>query len=372
MSTMGWPWPEDYPETVGLLDSFNPTSVLTTAREIITLWVSRMVMFNRYFLDGQLPFDRRVHPRHDPGRPRPEDVEEPRQRRRPARHHPQPRRRRDALHAGADDHRHPGRADAGRPRLPPHAARRSRPSSSPRRPATSSPPRCRPRRATRPSRWSPPTAWPPGLVEPTDDLPLARNTSSKFDLGRNFANKLWNATRFALKRVDASRPGRADRSTSPSRPFADRWILARLTRPWSASSERSPTYQFNAFADTLYDFVWHDVCDRYLEMVKPTIDDDPDQQVVLGAVLDAVLRIMHPVCPFVTEALWPAVSAARRGHIDGLDLPPAPLLAGAAWPVVAAERLGDRDVIATFDRGDALAAMIRTLRAERNVAPRKR
>ena len=56
MSTMGWPWPEDFPEAVGLLEKYNPTSVLSTAREIITLWVSRMVMFNRYFLDGQLPF----------------------------------------------------------------------------------------------------------------------------------------------------------------------------------------------------------------------------------------------------------------------------------------------------------------------------
>ena len=53
LSTMGWPWPEDHPDTVGLLESYNPTSVLMTAREIITLWVSRMTMFNRYFLDGQ-------------------------------------------------------------------------------------------------------------------------------------------------------------------------------------------------------------------------------------------------------------------------------------------------------------------------------
>ena len=56
LSTMGWPWPEDFPETEGLLDFYNPTSVLSTAREIITLWVSRMVMFNRYFLNGRLPF----------------------------------------------------------------------------------------------------------------------------------------------------------------------------------------------------------------------------------------------------------------------------------------------------------------------------
>ena len=57
LSTMGWPFPDDFPEAVGLLESYNPTSVLSTAREIITLWVSRMVMFNRYFLDGQLPYN---------------------------------------------------------------------------------------------------------------------------------------------------------------------------------------------------------------------------------------------------------------------------------------------------------------------------
>ena len=61
MSTMGWPWPEDFPEAIGLLEKYNPTSVLSTAREIITLWVSRMVMFNRYFLDGQLPFLSLIH-----------------------------------------------------------------------------------------------------------------------------------------------------------------------------------------------------------------------------------------------------------------------------------------------------------------------
>ncbi len=209
-----------------------------------------------------------------------------------------------------------------------------------------------------------------GLVQPTDELPLARNTSSKFDVGRNFANKVWNATRFALKRVDASRPAESAVEVG-GRPFADRWILARLTRTVARLEQTLADYQFNAFADTLYDFVWHDVCDRYLEMIKPTVDDDHDQQVVLAAVLDAVLRIMHPVCPFVTEALWPHVGAARCGDVAGLHLPPSELIAGAAWPEIEAI-LDDAAAMETWHRADQLIGSIRAVRGAQSVAPRKR
>jgi valyl-tRNA synthetase len=209
-----------------------------------------------------------------------------------------------------------------------------------------------------------------GLVRATDDLPIARNTSSKFDLGRNFANKLWNATRFALKRVDASH--RAEHPVDlGERPFADRWIVARLSRTVTRLEQALSEYQFNAFADVLYDFVWHDVCDRYLEIIKPTVDDDHDQQVVLAAVLDAVLRIMHPVCPFVTETLWPHVGAARCGDVDGLDLPPSELCAGAAWPQ-ADPTLDDVEAIESWQRADQLIASIRAVRGAQSVAPRKR
>jgi valyl-tRNA synthetase len=208
-----------------------------------------------------------------------------------------------------------------------------------------------------------------GTATPTDDMPLARNTSSKFDLGRNFANKLWNATRFALKRVDASRAVGAPVDIA-MRPFADRWIMARLTRTIARLEQALADYQFNAFADTLYDFVWHDVCDRYLEMVKPTIDDDDDQQAVLAAVLDAVLRVMHPVCPFVTETLWPHVRAARCGEVAGLTLPSAELLAGAAWPVVDPS-LDDTDAVDTWQRVDQLVGSIRAVRGAQSIPPRK-
>ena len=132
-----------------------------------------------------------------------------------------------------------------------------------------------------------------GVVEPNKQTPLARNTSSKFDLGRNFTNKLWNATRFALNRIDEGHVSDIDLG---NRPFIDKWIFARLDETVQKLEESIGKYQFNIFADTLYDFVWHDVCDRYLEAVKPSIDTDPEQQMVLANLLNAVLRIMHPVC----------------------------------------------------------------------------
>jgi valyl-tRNA synthetase len=208
-----------------------------------------------------------------------------------------------------------------------------------------------------------------GTATPTPEMPLARNTSAKFDLGRNFANKLWNATRFALKRVDVARATDAPVDVS-ARPFPDRWIVARLGRTVTRLEQALAEYQFNAYADTLYDFVWHDVCDRYLEMVKPTIDDDDEQQAVLVAVLDAVLRIMHPVCPFVTEALWPHVGGARCGEVVGLTLPPSELLAGAAWPVIESH-LDDGDAIETWRRADGLIGEIRAVRGAQSIPPRK-
>jgi len=112
------------------------------------------------------------------------------------------------------------------------------------------------------------------------------------------------------------------------------------------------------------------VCDRYLEMVKPTIDDDPQQQAVLVAVLDAVLRIMHPVMPFVTEALWPTVSEARCGDIAGVVLPSSALLAGAAWPQLD-ESIVDAAAESTFTRADELIGRIRTARATQGVKPKQ-
>jgi valyl-tRNA synthetase len=368
MSTMGWPWPEDYPETIGLLDCFNPTSVLSTAREIITLWVSRMVMFNRYFLDGRLPFrDVFIHAMVQDG-------------------HGQKMSKslgngvdpRDIIHShGADAMRFAlvqMTTDTQDVRMPvdmvdPFSDQTFEPEyiTTPAGHRVAAPVQISPSDPSR--RMVSAYGVAAGVIEPTDEMPLARNTSSKFDLGRNFANKLWNATRFALRRIDPSGSS-ADPIDVATRPFADRWIIARLAQTVGKLDAAIAEYQFNAVADTLYDFVWHDVCDRYLEMIKPTIDADPAQQAVLANVLDAVLRMMHPVMPFVTEALWPNVAAARRGDLAGLGLPPSDLLAGAAWPV-ADPGLIDAELVAHFERADDLIGRIRAIRGSQNVAPKK-
>jgi len=212
-----------------------------------------------------------------------------------------------------------------------------------------------------------------GEIEPTDEMPLARNTSPKFDLGRNFANKVWNATRFALGRIEAGQQvGSVDVSPdSDAVTFADRWILARLAQTLQTIDGALARYQYNLYADTLYDFIWRDVCDRYLEAVKPTIDGNPQQQAVLGAVLDSVLRILHPVAPFVTEALWPHVSAVRSGGLNGVELPASDLVATAAWPAIA-EGTVDTSIVDTFERADQLIGAIRNIRSSRNVKPKQK
>ena len=368
LSTMGWPYPEDFPETEGLLDTFNPTSALFTAREIITLWVSRMVMFNRYFLDGRLPYeDVFIHAMIQDG-------------------HGQKMSK--SLGNGVDPrdiiHNHGSDAmrftlvqmttDTQDVRMPvdlvcPYTGESFTPAFETTAfghvvasPIQSSP-------SDENNKMVSGYGVAAGIVEPTEATPLALNTSSKFDVGRNFANKVWNAMRFALRRLDDTTP--ADlRVAVADRPLADRWILARLTRTTAALEQALDTYRFNAYADTLYHFIWHDVSDWYLEAIKPTVDTDPGQQVVLGAVLDAALRLLHPVCPFVTETLWTPVSEARRGSITGVELPASDLLAVAAWPVLD-PATDDEPSVATFERAKTLVSEIRTLRSERGVKPRQ-
>ncbi len=368
MSTMGWPWPEDHPETLGLLESYNPTSVLTTAREIITLWVSRMVMFNRYFLDGQLPFHHVfIHAMIQDG-------------------HGQKMSKslgngvdpRDIIHShGADAMRFTlvqMTTDTQDVRMPvaliaPQTGETFEPvyESTPAGHIVAAPIQ----RAPSDPSLEMVSAYgqASGRAEPTADIPVARNTSTRFDVGRNFANKVWNATRFGIRRAHGDAP--ADLVVDiGSRPVADRWVVARLAETVAALDDAIASYQFNTYADVLYDFIWHDVCDGYLEAVKPTVDDDPEQQVVLAAVLDAVLRILHPVCPFVTETLWPHVSGVRRGQIAGVSLPASPVLAGAAWPMVDAG-VRDRDAVALVERARELVGVVRGIRSDQNVRPQR-
>ncbi|MCH2144686.1 MAG: valine--tRNA ligase [Phycisphaerales bacterium] len=371
LSTLGWPDPSLEEGMEGMLDTFNPSTVLSTAREIITLWVSRMVMFNRYFRDGRLPFRHVfVHAVIQDG-------------------HGQKMSKslgngvdpRDIVKThGADALRFVMTqlsTDTQDVRLPvdmicPHTGKVFEPEMI----RTSAG-----HMVPAPEQKSPGekgktmvTAYgvATGQVEASEDRPLASNTSSKFDLGRNFANKLWNATRFALgtlARADASPAG--PEVSMEGAPLIDRWILTRLHRTMHAVEDAMDGYRFSTLADALYDFAWRDYCDWYLEAIKPTVASDPRQCQVLLTMTDSLVRMLHPVMPFVTETLWPSLRSCGERGLPGVVLPDAEVLATAPWPDIAC-RVDDGDSIASFDRVQALVGEVRTLRGERNVNPRRK
>jgi valyl-tRNA synthetase len=210
-----------------------------------------------------------------------------------------------------------------------------------------------------------------GQATATEDKPQARNGSSKFDEGRNFANKVWNASRFALANLE-ERDGETERRRDEVEEvqLVDRWIVSRLHKTLHAVEDAVAEYQFNVYADAMYDFIWGDFCDWYLEAVKPTVRSSPSQQQVLRTVLNATLRLLHPICPFVTETLFPHVQATGEAGVEGVTLPDADMLATAAWPDIAC-RIHDQAALDTFDRIQKLVVTIRTMRGSHGVPPKK-
>ena len=328
LSTMGWPNPSVIADMEGLLETFNPSSVLCTAREIITLWVSRMVMFNRYFRDGVLPFgDVTIHPMVQDGFGQkmskslgngvnPRDIIET--------------HGTDALRfvmtqiaTATQDVRLS--VDC----IDPYSGKTFAPS------LTTTPSGHRVAAAIQQSPSNPDctmvTAYGvlSGQAEVTDKTPMAKNTSSRFDAGRNFASKLWNAVRFGLGRID--RPAGPDVDVSAMLDV-DRWMLSRIAGTTKALNASLETFQFSSCADLVYTLTWRNLCDWYLESAKHTIGDSPVQQQVLLTSLDALLRLLHPICPFVTETAWSAVRAKGEPGVQGFSLEHAPLLAQAPWP----------------------------------------
>lgn len=367
LSTLGWPG--DTPE----LKAFNPTSTLCTAREIITLWVSRMVMFNRYLhAEGQghgpVPFrDVFIHAVIQDG---------------------QGQKMSKSLGNGVDplDIIASHGADAMRftlchmttqtqdVRMPvdlvcPHTGETFTPKYITTRdgavvqaPVQESPKDKSKRMVTVYGVAS-------GETRATPDMPLAKNTSAKFDLGRNFANKLWNAARFAMG-ILANASGKAPAAIVPaSLSLPDRWMLARLDAAIRAADSALASFEFSVYAQVVYDILWRDFCDWYLEAIKPSVSADPRQQRVLACVLDAILRLLHPIMPFVTESIYEQVRDLPHAQIPGLALTPPGrdlLLCSAGWPV-ADGTLADADAVAQFERIRALVTSIREVRAAQNV-----
>ena len=274
-STMGWP--DDTAE----LKAFYPGDVLCTAREIITLWVSRMVMMGQYCA-SDIPFkDVYIHAMIQDG---------------------EGRKMSKSLGNGIDPlvviNSHG--ADAMRFTL----ASMTTQTQDIRMPVV--------------------------LME----LPDGRkeNTSPKFDVGRNFCNKLWNASRFAIMNLEGIDPAKFE----PSRmDITDRWILSRLAKTISDVTQSLDEFNFSEPLSALYKFFWNDFCDWYLEWIKPRMqngENKPIAQNVLAFVLDQTLRLLHPFVPFITEGIFQKLN----------DLAPIRGLAGIAEPEnLSAARLAD-------------------------------
>ncbi len=130
---------------------------------------------------------------------------------------------------------------------------------------------------------------------------------------RNFMNKIWNACRFTLMNLEGFDPGAPDAAPLTS---VEAWILSRLQQVARETRARLDAYEFDQAANTLYQFIWHEFCDWYLELIKPQLYDKADaaarlhSQRVLLDVLSAIMRLLHPFVPFITEEIWQKLPGA--------------------------------------------------------------
>jgi len=160
---------------------------------------------------------------------------------------------------------------------------------------------------------------------PGNDIKLA---SSKLEAGRNFANKLWNATRFVVRSLEPG--GTAREIKSDSLPVEDRWILSRLNRTIASATSLMADFQFGEAQRQIHDFLWGEFCDWYIEFSKIRLrpaGEPPSPLPVLVHVLETSLRLLHPYMPFITEELWQNI----RPHLPP-DQPATESIMVAAYP----------------------------------------
>ncbi|MGI9515869.1 MAG: class I tRNA ligase family protein, partial [Pirellulaceae bacterium] len=350
-STLGWP------EQTEDLQYFYPTSVLITSRDIITLWVARMVLMGLHNV-GEIPFRHvYIHPKILDGEGEtmsktkgngidPLDVIE--------------KFGADALRFGmthltteTQDVRIPVQFECPNCATSIDQTRKNR--QLPRIEC----PGCKKSFGTQ---WS----------ESDEDQALPRGPvlSERFEVARNFGNKLWNASRFAMMHLD-------DYSVGPLDPaeftIEDRWILSRLTTVISQVTNSLEHYHYSEAARDLYAFAWEDFCSSYLEILKERFAD-PQQRVqaqrMLAHTLDHLLRLLHPIMPFITEEIWQKL--ADYAPSRGCPIPHAasPCLIVEEWPLA---RKDDQDqaIEKQFALFQAALAAVRKIRSDQNLPPKK-
>ena len=308
-STLGWP--AETPE----LKKYYPTSVLSTARDIITLWVARMVIFGQFNMND-VPFrDVFIHPVIQDGKGQ---------------------RMSKSKGNGIDpvDIVDLYGADALRYTLASAATETQ------------------------------------DLRMPVEQakLPDGRvvNTSERFEQGRTFPNKFWNASRFALMNLEGYESGPVDMAKLA---VEDRWILSLLSRTTKETTADLEKFLFAEAAKRLRDFTWNDVCDWYVEFLKARLRDPesrPQAQRLLAAVLDGLCRLLHPIMPFVTEQVWQALGEIAPSRGVPTPEPAAESVCIAPWPDYP-DSWRDDQAEPVVGLWQEVTKTIRNLRAERNV-----
>ena len=197
-------------------------------------------------------------------------------------------------------------------------------------------------------------------------------SDEKFEVGRNFGTKIWNAARFIALHGETLPDGYEEPRVNPERLTSDdRHLLARLDAAIAGADEHLERFRFNDYALSLHDFVWHDFCDWYVESSKEALygndaERKEDVRRILHHVFSAALRLLHPLMPFLTEELWHQMGYDAR-HESIVRAPwPAPAGAArlAAWGATP-------EVVAYVDAKRDLIRVARTLRSDFNLPPKQ-
>jgi valyl-tRNA synthetase len=201
----------------------------------------------------------------------------------------------------------------------------------------------------------------------------------KFDIGRidgyrNFCNKIWNATRYVLMNTEAQAGGEApdcgqDGSTDFTLSLADRWIISRLQRAEEEVGKALDSHRFDHAAQAIYEFIWNEYCDWYLELSKPVLWDTnataaakKGTRRTLIRVLETTLRLLHPFMPFITEEIWQRVAPLAGKQGKTIMLQP--------YPVADAMRI-DTQAEADIEWLKLAIVGVRNIRGEMNIGPGK-
>ncbi|MFN7841330.1 MAG: class I tRNA ligase family protein, partial [Pirellula sp.] len=350
-STLGWP--EKTPE----LEYFYPTNVLITSRDIITLWVARMVLMGLNNV-GEVPFSEVfIHPKILDGYGEtmskskgngvdPIDVID--------KFGP------DALRFGlswlcteTQDVRMPVQYEC------PHCEAKVNQTKENRQTPTVDCDSCK---KTFSTQWA----------ESAEDKahPKAPVVSDRFEVARNFVNKLWNASRFVMMNLSGYS---LQPTSSASLPLEDQWILSQLASVTLKVESEIKQYHYAEAARAVYDFAWDHFCSFYVEMAKPRLQDpDARHQVqrVIAHVLDRMLRLLHPITPFVTEAIWQQLNKITRQRDFVTNESSGDWIVRAPWPTPDPEHIKP-EIEKQFSHFVALIGAVREIRSRQNIAPKQ-